>query len=440
MSKAARRALLALVLGALAAVGLGAAWDRVLPAPWQRHQRAYNALQVAAGRTAVAEGIRALAPDPQRPERCVSCHLGPVLVEAHPASTSPLLRRHPRLSCAQPLLQLGCVGCHRGDPARLTASRAHAGLLRGEAIQAGCAGCHLSRDRGVLRYDADVAPQVARGQDLFITHGCTACHRVAGVYAAALRGPRLSAVGALRSRAALKERLLRPSRTTPMPPFVGQGPDVAALLTFLQAQVGPRRERGTSAAQAALAEAARPRLEQHLELTPPVTPNRAAGALWMRRAGCVGCHRLSPSDGGVVDLQRVGWYLGEEELREALLQPQRRFPGTFMPPLSLARTVQQSVQLYLSAQRSPLPSGASEVFTEVCARCHGPRPDAKTAVLVKRPPRLIPPPALARFVELATRGSKGTAMAPWGRVLSRGFLEALHARLQRQAPAARRAR
>ena len=26
--------------------------------------------------------------------------------------------------------------------------------------------------------------------------------------------------------------------------------------------------------------------------------------MWIRRAGCLGCHRLGPSDGGVVDLQR----------------------------------------------------------------------------------------------------------------------------------------
>jgi len=68
--------LAAAVGGVVVAVAAHAGWDRLFPAEWQQHQRAYNRLQAERGRPPVAEGIRAVQPGGGPEERCVSCHLG----------------------------------------------------------------------------------------------------------------------------------------------------------------------------------------------------------------------------------------------------------------------------------------------------------------------------------------------------------------------------
>jgi mono/diheme cytochrome c family protein len=412
-----RRLLLICVgLGALLALAGDLLVRRLALTEWRGVQRRYNEQQRREALPSIAEGIRAVD-GPHGPERCVTCHLGTVLPDAH----DPPFSAHPTLPCTEPLHRLGCVSCHGGVPLALTRARAHglepafaaSRLLPAAQRQAGCAvrGCHGRVSHGVLTYDG-AAEEVALGLELFLARGCPACHRLDGVYhASAESGPSLSGVGARLSRSALAERLAHP--TPPMPPVEpGQGLDRLLLLLQAQRQPDPRDRPS-------------PRLLDHFPAAElPSSPSPAAGALWARRLGCAGCHRLGPADAGVPDLRHVAWTTTAEDLRESLLHPERRFPGTRMPALGANETLVESLVQYLALQRVPLPSSPPAVFAEVCARCHGVRRDPRHVVLSRRPPLLEKDLRLSReaFVETAARGRKGTAMAAWGKALPPAFL------------------
>jgi hypothetical protein len=115
-------------------------------------------------------------------------------------------------------------------------------------------------------------------------------------------------------------------------------------------------------------------------------------------------------------------------LREVVRNPRKRFPSTFMPALDLHGNVVESITAYLVTQRLPLPSFAQEVFSQVCSRCHGEHRDPKAVVLSKRPPLLEEKSRITKdkFVDTATKGVEGTAMAPWGRILSPAFLGSIY--------------
>jgi mono/diheme cytochrome c family protein len=355
-----------------------------------------------------------------------------------PDTHGPPFQAHPRLACALDPKKSGCTACHRGEPLKLTAAGAH-GLdpvstrrLPIHHLQAGCAGCHLDRAGGVLRYDADKAAEVARGMDLFLAQGCTSCHRVSGVYGFSEIGPSLSRVGSRLSAKQLRRQVLRPqdrSAASPMPPVLGLTPEeMQRLITFLLAQVGVENELGSSAKWGHLA-GQRPDLADHYATDYPARPNPAAGALWARKVGCLGCHRLGEEDPGVPDLRHVGWTATTGELRDALARPHVRVPGTRMPRLEMPEPVVGSVLAYLGMQKAPLPSSPAGVFAQVCGRCHGERRDPKWVVLAKRPPPLVPRPrALSReaFVTTVSQGRKKSAMAAWGRALSKGFIGSIY--------------
>lgn len=432
--------LLSVGIGALAALLGSYAVRRLALTEWRGVQREYNERQRGQGLATIVEGIRAVD-GPRGPERCVTCHLGTVLPDAH---ASPF-QAHPALSCTEPMGRLGCVGCHRGEPLALTRVRAHGleapfttkRLLPPARRQAGCAssGCHRREVQGALRYDARIVPDVARGLELFIARGCPACHRLDGVHHGSEAGPRLAGVGARLTRAALLEQLRRPA--PPMPPVDLPPPGLERLVLLLQAQTEPDSNRPA------------PRLLEHF----PPRPRRAAddaarialpraaapavGALWARRLGCPGCHRLGPGDSGVPDLRHVAWTTTAEELRESLREPGRRFPGTRMPPLEANDVIFDSVLQYLELQRVPLPSSPSAVLAEVCARCHGKGRDPRHVVLARRPPILEggPLPSREAFIETASRGRKGSAMAAWGRALSPAFLGQIYELLRASAGA-----
>lgn len=427
-------------IGALAALLGSFAVRRLALTEWRGVQREYNERQRGQGLPTIAEGIRAVD-GPGGPERCVTCHLGTVLPDAH---ASPF-QAHPDLSCTEPLTRLGCVGCHRGEPLALTRAGAHGleppfdakRLLPRAQRQAGCAtaGCHRREVHGALRYDARIVPDLARGLELFIARGCPACHRLDGVYHGSEAGPRLAGVAARLTRAALLEQLRRPN--PPMPPVELAQPAIERLVLLLQAQTALDSNRPA------------PRLLDHFPPRPRLAPDDAprierpgaaapaVGALWARRLGCAGCHRLGPGDSGVPDLRHVAWTTTAEELRESLREPGRRFPGTRMPPLEASDVIFDSVVQYLELQRVPLPSSPSAVLAEVCARCHGKTRDPRHVVLSRRPPILQGGalPTREAFIETASRGRKGSAMAAWGRALSPVFLGQIHGLLRASAGA-----
>jgi mono/diheme cytochrome c family protein len=145
--------------------------------------------------------------------------------------------------------------------------------------------------------------------------------------------------------------------------------------------------------------------------------------------GCAGCHSLSSTEAGVPDLTRVGWYRSEGQLRDMLRDPRKTIPATWMPMFNVPEPIVESLVAWLVLQKVPLPSSPKEVFRDVCRRCHGRDRDAKVVVMSKRPPTLegrkgsVP---RQRFIDAATKGVEGTAMPPWGRMLSGPFLGAIH--------------
>jgi mono/diheme cytochrome c family protein len=440
-----RRYATAFAAGLVLVVALGFMRQQLWPAEWQRHQRVYNSLRRAAGLAPVEEGIRALQVA-GREERCVSCHLGAVL----PAFDQAPLQAHPDTACALPIEQQGCTGCHGGEPLRVTMAGAHGtggdtrraltdGAERAERlrrIQSGCAGCHQDRSGGVLRYDADKVPEVAEGMQQFLSQGCAACHRVAGVFSAAEHGPALTEVALRWSRQPLLALLRAPRSVhaaSPMPPLTSGEADAERLLTFLLAQVGPQREPGCGAACALQAARARPGMTDHVQQPLPRPANPAAGAWWARQLGCTGCHRASSTEAGVPELTRVGWYRSEEQLRALVHDPRKVMPGTWMPRMQVPEPIVESLVAWLLLQKAPLPSSPDGVLREVCRRCHGRERDAKTVLLSRLPPLLDGNKGgmtKDRFIEKASAGVEGTAMPPWGRMLAGPFLGAIHDALE----------
>lgn len=416
--------------------------DRLPITEWRSYQSAFNELQQADGLPAFGPQIQEITPSSTgQPERCVTCHLGMGILPHARARRAPF-QAHPPLPCPLAVTQLGCVGCHRGDPLELTVEGAHAlgqgsprrvldwkaGADRGLVLQAGCAQCHLGRQHGVLRYEREIVPDIAAGMDLFLSRGCYACHRVAGVYRFSNAGPDLTGVGLRLSRQVIRGHLLKPQArrpTSPMPPVRLAGRELERLTLFLVAQTGPGRELGSSA-RSQLASLGSPRLSDHFPAEYPASESPAAGALWVRRVGCLGCHRLGEGDGGVPDLTLAGWTTAGQQMRSTITRPQGRFPKTMMSALQMPPAVVGSVVSYLALQKRPLPSEPNRVFAEVCGRCHAEDRDPAWVVLNKAPPLLSGKgarlPDRATFVETASKGSRGTAMAAWGRVLSDSFL------------------
>jgi mono/diheme cytochrome c family protein len=396
---------------------------------WRSWQRRWSELRRVRGLAARAPGLVTAGPA----DRCVTCHLGALTGRA--VGGHVLFAPHPPLACTVDPGQVGCRACHRGDGARVDRAGAHGlrgpagrrllglGLRGGErlrALQAGCAGCHR-KPGAALRYDVEVVPEVAAGLALFLTEGCPACHRVPGVAASREVGPPLAAAAERLSADELRERLLRPQRfapASPMPPSPLGGEDLGRLVAFLTAQPGAAASGGRP-----------PRLTDHYPADYPLQPTPAVGAIWARRLGCEGCHRLGERAGGVPDLRFAGHLLRSDELRTALLDPGRRVRSTLMPAVQAPSTVEESLVAWLALQRRPLPASAAEVARQICLRCHGRQPDPKRAVLSKQPPLLDDVPQ-ARFVDALSKGRPGTAMQPWGPVLGPALLLQLHSYLR----------
>jgi mono/diheme cytochrome c family protein len=152
----------------------------------------------------------------------------------------------------------------------------------------------------------------------------------------------------------------------------------------------------------------------------------------MHAIGCAGCHRLDEQGDGVPDVRRVGWYADGDRLRKVLDDPQSVFPGTRMPRIEAPLYARDAMVANLTLQRTPLPSSPDAVLQDVCRLCHGEPRDPKAVVLSRRPPDF--PSVKGRltadeFATAVTEGREGTAMAPWGRVLSRAFVLGLYDRL-----------
>jgi cytochrome c551/c552 len=363
-----------------------------------------------------------------------------------PYALKPPFQTHPPLPCELPLKEMGCVGCHRGQAWGVTVEEAHglakgsveklldskAGNMRQQALQPGCVQCHITLKDGRLVLDAQIVPDLAKGQSLYISEGCTSCHELRGIEAHREIGPRLSQIGLKRSSAEILQSLKKPQQNnpdSPMPPLLLPEPEVQRLVLFLVSQRGARNEASRSLLNQIQTVSQRPQLLEHFEDELPDVASSARGAFWARKLGCKGCHRLGEDDVGVPDLNHVGWYATEAELRDTLENPALLIPGTFMPSYEIPRVLKESLVLYLATQRVPLPSSPVLLLHEVCGRCHGEPADPKKVVLVKRPPLIVRENcslSRAQFDRALSSTKRPSAMPPWKRIFSERFISELY--------------
>ncbi len=432
-----------LLVGALLGwIGLEAIRYVYIP-EWQSFQTAYNRMQREKGWPEVEEGLRSLKPPASSThERCVTCHLGMVLPYAHQAP----FQRHPPLPCGVPVAELGCVSCHRGQAWGVNLQDAHgltksgveklldwkAGSGRKKLLQPGCAQCHMSRNLGRLKYDDEIVPGVADGLRLFITEGCISCHHIDGVYNHRESGPRLTHIGLTQSREEIVESLRYPQRKkadSPMPPLILPKGEVQHLVLFLMAQVGQKHMEQKGLPPLTSGAGEQPDLLDHFEEELPESASSARGALWARRLGCKGCHRLGEDKLGIPDLTHVGWYATKTEFQSVLRQPEAQTPESRMPAYDLPKVLTKSLVLYLGLQRLPLPSTPEHVFFNVCGRCHGERRDPKIVVLAQSPPLFSVGKCTLKqeqFEKALTTIRRPSAMPPWRRIFSSRFIDGLY--------------
>jgi mono/diheme cytochrome c family protein len=159
--------------------------------PWRFHQRQYRQMLAnsADGRQRKLADkfpieIRQVdLPQLGTTDRCVSCHVGidnPRMAgtaQPYAAHSGDYLQHHPPS-------KYGCTICHRGQGAATTFKEAKATdvfwdypLLPARLTQASCGTCHAADSPLMAQY----APELALGRQLFVERGCQSCHKLDGV-------------------------------------------------------------------------------------------------------------------------------------------------------------------------------------------------------------------------------------------------------------------
>jgi mono/diheme cytochrome c family protein len=158
---------------------------------WRFHQRRYRNMlldspderQRQLGQKLSVEMRQIDLPQLGNRDRCVSCHLGidnPAMEKApQPHRTHPgdFLKHHS-------VEKYGCTICHQGQGAATNFHEAKASdvhwdypLLPKRLTVARCGTCHAADSSLMARH----APALTRGRQLFLDRGCQACHKLGGV-------------------------------------------------------------------------------------------------------------------------------------------------------------------------------------------------------------------------------------------------------------------
>jgi mono/diheme cytochrome c family protein len=191
--RADRRVKVALILCSVVTFGfLVAAMVREnFLSPWRYHQRTYRNMlekspderQRKLADTFAIEIRQVDLPQLGSTDRCVSCHVGidnPAMAGAaqpYAAHSGDFLQHHP-------VGKYGCTICHRGQGAATNFHEAKATdvfwdypLLPARLTQASCGTCHAP-DSPLM---AQHAPALALGRQLFVERGCQSCHKLDSV-------------------------------------------------------------------------------------------------------------------------------------------------------------------------------------------------------------------------------------------------------------------
>lgn len=164
---------------------------------WRSHQREYA--RMTAGKTPFEPGLRQhFLTELGRIDRCSTCHTG--LMNTDMVNAPQPFTAHPGnlLASHQPQTY-GCSVCHHGQGLATNSAEAHANnphlhvywdepIYSKDFIQASCRTCHASE-----WLEANGAPLLSGGADLFIKMGCNSCHKTGGVGGSS--GPVLDGIG-----------------------------------------------------------------------------------------------------------------------------------------------------------------------------------------------------------------------------------------------------
>lgn len=378
-----------------------------------------------------------LLPELNRVDRCTTCHLA--TDDPSYAGYPQPLAYHPQHDL-HPAEKFGCTICHRGQGRATTTDAAHGNvpfwnepMLPLKYIQASCGQCHQAADN-------PAAPELARGERIFETHGCQGCHKLNGV--GGIIGPELDTVGARRSPDWLRKHFTDPASVSPgsgMPPQKLSGADLDAITMFMLSLTGNKL----------------PAYYASMKVIPSATEGRRL----FEEKGCIGCHSINGQGG------KIGPALDDVSLRRSadwimrhFLNPQAVSPGTVMPKFGFTENQakaltdfvlhlrDQKVALSLPGLLTPVERGR-EVFRKYgCAGCHGPEgqggvpnPNAKTAEQVPGLTHVAEGYTKAEVMALIMRGQREIApldpkrpapplyMPPWRGKIQEGELSDLAA-------------
>ncbi len=370
-----------------------------------------------------------------RIDRCRTCHIA--VDDPRFTKDAQPLHTHPSIAPHQ-FSEMGCTVCHEGDGRATTEHYAHGHdhfwpepLLKGKYIESSCARCHAPP------YLAD-SPQAAqtahlrRGREVFQKNACAGCHRILGFTRGSL-GIELTDVGTKRNIEFIQKKIKDPLfnvAATLMPKLALSDDDIQDLSIFLKSL------RGRSLAEDPVSY--RNRIKKWNGEAPPVVAVSAdEGKRLFEAKGCIGCHKLGQTDG------KAGPELTfEGQLRDAayveahLVAPRQHTPGSNMPTFWTSATERKAIAAYLTSLGGyTAPADPKEQYAALCSRCHGEKGagDGPVGKAILPKPRMFTNAQFfnwlpeARADQAITKGVPGTAMPPFGRVLTEDQAKALFA-------------
>ena len=408
---------------------------------WRDHQDAYRkaALERASSdavRQALEAGSLEIKQDRlvgfgerSRTDRCRTCHSAiddPSFADGeHPLRTHPDVHGHN-------FSEFGCTICHEGQGRALDKFHAHGEdahwpepLLPAPYIEASCARCHPDPY-------LDETPRLRRGRMLFEQYACVGCHSIRGVSRGTL-GPDLSDIGNRFRIEYLHESLEDPAANMPMtmmPRFNMPEQDRIDLVVFLKSR------RGKTLVEDPMT--LRTNTRRWKNQTPAqVEVSIASGQKAVKDRACVACHKIGEQDGGLApDLSFLGKVRKPDYVERHLADPRVDTPDSNMPNFWMDESERQAIAKYLTSLADfATPSDPKEQYLALCARCHGEKGDGRGPTadnLVPRPREFdnakffnwLPE---ARAHKAIRDGVPGTAMPPFGEILSQEQAQALFA-------------